>query len=350
MSKRSSGFIQLEWECPQCESRNPGPEGSCQSCGAPQPDNVEFVAPAERKFIKDEKALKDAKAGSDIYCAFCDTRNPATAETCSQCGANLAEGERRKAGGEVRQRSATKIVNCPNCEAENPSSNNSCQECGAPLEREKITSAQFAPKGKGAVQPTKTDATKKRPWIIGAILFLIICCVGGLLFFLSPSEEVRGTVNNVRWETSIPVQEEQEVRHNDERGRPPSDAYDISCHTESEEVCTERTVDQGNGYAEVVQDCHTESEEYCSYTILEWQTIETLTLSGNDYDPRYAQPSLTTGQRLGNESVDYSVHFSTEKGLLEYSPGDLTEYRQFQLGSDWALSLNRLGSIVSIDR
>jgi hypothetical protein len=350
MSKRSSGFIQLEWECPQCESRNPGPEGSCQSCGAPQPDNVEFVAPAERKFIKDEKALKDAKAGSDIYCAFCDTRNPATAETCSQCGANLAEGERRKAGGEVRQRSATKIVNCPNCEAENISSNNSCQECGAPLERAKITSAQFAPKGKGTVQPTKTDATKKRPWIIGAILFLIICCVGGLLFFLSPSEEVRGTVNNVRWETSIPVQEEQEVRHNDERGRPPSDAYDISCHTESEEVCTERTVDQGNGYAEVVQDCHTESEEYCSYTILEWQTIETLTLSGNDYDPRYAQPSLTTGQRLGNESVDYSVHFSTEKGLLEYSPGDLTEYRQFQLGSDWALSLNRLGSIVSIDR
>ncbi|MBT3338743.1 MAG: hypothetical protein HN855_05170 [Anaerolineae bacterium] len=349
MSKRSSGFIQLEWECPQCDARNPGPEGSCLSCGAPQPDDVEFVAPAERKFIKDEKMLKHAKAGADIYCAFCETRNAATAETCSQCGAELAEGEKRKAGAEVRQRAAAKMVNCPNCEAENPSSNSTCQECGAPLERQKVASAQFAPKGKAAA-PSQKDAPKKRHWIIGVILLLIACCIGGLFFFFSPSEDITGTVSDVRWETSISVQEEQEVRHNNERGSAPSGAYDVSCHTESEETCTERTVDQGNGFAEVVQDCTTSSEEYCSYSMLEWQTLETLTLDGSDYNPRYAEPSLATGQRLGGESADYSVNFSTEKGLLEYSPSDLTEYQQFQLGSDWTLSLNRLGNIVSVGR
>ncbi len=348
MSKRSSGFIQLEWECPQCDARNPGPEGSCLSCGAPQPDNVEFVAPAERKFIKDEKSLEHAKAGADIYCAFCDTRNPATAETCSQCGAELAEGEKRKAGGEVRQRAAAKMVNCPNCEAENLSSNNTCQECGAPLARQKVSAAQLDVKGMAAAASKK--AAPKRSWIIGIILLLIVCCVGGLVFFLSPSEEVTGIVSNVRWETNVPVQEEQEVRHNDERGNPPSEAYNISCHTESEEICTERTVDQGNGYAEVVQDCKTQNEEYCSYSMMEWQTIETLTLTGNDYDPRYAQPSLTADQRQGSESIEFNVNFSTEKGLLEYSPSDLTEYRQFQPGSDWTLSLNRLGSIVSVGR
>ena len=58
MVKRSRGFIQLEWQCLQCESRNPGPAGSCESCGAPQPENVEFVAPSERKFVQDEKALE----------------------------------------------------------------------------------------------------------------------------------------------------------------------------------------------------------------------------------------------------------------------------------------------------
>ncbi len=351
MVKKSSGFIQLEWECPQCNSRNPGPAGSCVSCGAPQPENVEFVAPAERKFVQDEKALKHAKAGADIICGFCDTRNPATAETCSQCGADLGEGEQRKAGGEVRQREAVKSIQCPNCEAENPETNQNCLGCGAPLAGASLKSAPVPLKGMNIPGSASVKDKAKRPWIIGVILFLIVCCIGGLIFFvLSPSESVAATVRDVRWDTSVRVQEEREVRHNDERGNPPSDAYDVSCHTESEEVCTERTVDQGNGYAEVVQDCHTESDEYCSYSVMEWQTVETLTLDGGDYDPRYAQPSLSSDQRLGDENVDYTVFFDTEKGMLDYSPGDLDEYRQYQLGSNWTLNLNRLGGIVSVER
>lgn len=351
MNKQSSGFIQLEWECPQCGGRNPGPEGSCLSCGAPQPDNVEFIAPAERKFVQDEKSLAHAKAGADIYCAFCDTRNPATAEICSQCGAALAEGKKRKAGSEVRQREAVKTVQCQNCEAENPATNQNCLGCGAPLAGASLKSAPPTPKGMSIPNsPSKKDATPKRPWIIGVALLLIICCVGSLIFLFSPSESVTGTVSDVRWETSVSVQAEQEVRHNDERGNPPSDAYDVSCHTESKDVCTEKTIDRGNGYAEVVQDCRTESAEYCSYSMMEWQTVDTLTLDGNDYDPRYAQPSLSSGQRLGNENVNYSVVFNTEKGMLDYSPNDLNEYSQYQLGSDWTLILNRLGGIISIER
>jgi len=352
MSKRSSGFIQLEWECPQCNGRNPGPEGSCLSCGAPQPDNVEFIAPAERKFVRDQKAIAHAKAGADIYCAFCDTRNPATAEACSQCGADLTVGAKRKSGGEVRQREAVKTVQCQNCEADNPATNKNCTGCGAPLAGANLKSVPPMPKGVGTSQSaSKLDKKPKRPWIIGVILFFVICCVGGLFFFvLSPSESIVGTVNDVRWETSVSVQEEREVRHNDERGSAPSDAYDVSCHTESKEVCTEKTIDRGNGYAEVVQDCHTQSDEYCSYSVMEWQTIETLTLDGGDYDPRYAQPSLSSSQRMGNENVNYTVFFNTEKGMLDYTPENLSEYQQFQLGSNWTLSLNRLGGIVSVER
>ena len=351
MVKKSRGFIQLEWECPQCGSRNPGPAGSCENCGAPQPDDVEFVAPSERKFVEDEKSLEHAKAGADIVCGFCDTRNPATAKTCSQCGADLSEGARRKAGGEVKQREAAKTVRCHNCDAENLSTDKSCQQCGAPLAGASLKSASVAPKGmQSPKSPAKQDKPK-RPWIIGLILLLTVCCIGGLIFyFFSPSERVTGTVSDVRWETSVQVQEEREVSHSNERGNPPSDAYDVDCRTESEEVCTERTVDQGNGYAEVVQDCHTETEQYCSYTTLEWQTVETLTLDGNDYAPYYAEPSLSSGQRLGGEGVDYTVTFRSEKGQINYSPDDLNEYQQFQLGSNWTLNLNRLGGVVSVER
>ena len=350
MNKKSREFIQLEWECPGCKARNPGPEQSCQSCGAPQPDNVAFVAPAERKFIRDEKSIERAKAGADIYCAFCETRNLATATECIQCGADLSEGEKRKAGEEVKRRVAEKKIICENCKAENPSSRGTCAECGAPLKKDEVVSAASSAKGISSTQ-AQIKSVPKRNWIIGLVLLLICCCVGaGLFFALSPSESVAGRVGQVYWQTSVPVQEEREVHYSDRIGSPPSDAYDISCHTESDEVCTERTVDQGNGYAEVVQDCKTQRDEYCSYSVLEWQTVETITLDGYDLNPEYANPALNYGQRLGSEDVAYSVSFSTDSGQLEYSPSDLAEFTQFQVGSQWKLTLNRLGGIISVER
>ncbi len=348
MSKKSSKFIQLEWKCPGCDARNPGPEQSCLSCGAPQPADVEFIAPVERKLVRDEKSLERAKAGADIYCAFCETRNAATEKTCVQCGADLGEGEKRKSGGEVRQRVAEKMVLCPSCEAENTSSSHSCSACGSPLGGEKMSAEK---KMTVAKQVKNTRVPKNRKWLIGLVLAIILCCIAGFAFlFLAPSQSVTGIVERVHWQTDVTIQEESETHYSDERGSPPSDAYDISCHTEREEVCTEEMIDQGNGYAEVVETCETNSEEYCSYTVLEWETVKTLTLEGDNFAPEYVNPSLEGGQRLGEESVEYTVTFSTDTDVLNYSVDDLGEYKNFQIGSEWTLNMNRLGSIISVER
>ena len=92
--RRTVGYIQNEWTCPNCQTRNKGSVKTCENCGAPQPENVQFELPAEQKFVTDEKSINAAKAGADIHCPFCGTRNPATAKTCSQCGGDLIEGER----------------------------------------------------------------------------------------------------------------------------------------------------------------------------------------------------------------------------------------------------------------
>jgi hypothetical protein len=115
------------------------------------------------------------------------------------------------------------------------------------------------------------------------------------------------------------------------------------------DVCEERVVDQGNGLGEVVEDCHTVSEQYCSYTVDEWKTIQTFTLEGHDHAPVYAQPSISSGQRLGDESEDYAVIFMTEDGQKTYSPSDLSDFSQFQIGSTWTLSLNAVGSILDVN-
>jgi hypothetical protein len=155
-------------------------------------------------------------------------------------------------------------------------------------------------------------------------------------------------VTDVQWQTSVPVQEVQAVDHSNERGSAPSDAYNVSCHNEDQEVCEDKTIDKGNGYAEVVQECHTESQQYCSYTVDEWTTIQTYTLQGNDLAPVYDDPSLSSGQRLGSTSEQLTIYFSTPDGQETYSPGSISEFQEFQIGSTWTLKMNALGGVVSV--
>ena len=134
--KESKGFVELEWVCPNCDGRNKGSKKTCENCGAPQPDNVKFQRAMDEKVVTDEKSVQAAKAGADIHCGFCGTRNPVTAVTCSQCGGDLKEGKARQAG-QILQAAppAPKVVTCTNCGTENPGSERVCIKCGSPLTR-----------------------------------------------------------------------------------------------------------------------------------------------------------------------------------------------------------------------
>ncbi len=352
--KESKGFVELEWVCPNCDSRNKGSIKTCNSCGAPQPDNVKFQRAADEKIITDEKIAGAAKAGADIHCGFCGTRNPATAVTCSQCGGDLKEGMARQAGQVLQAApAAPKVVTCSNCGDENPGNNRVCVKCGSPLPRAANPETARPSAMKTQASQTLSAGQKKKPnWLIfgGIGAFLLICCAAILFLFVFPSKSIQGTVTNVQWQTSIPVQEVQAVNYSNERGSAPSDAYNVSCQTESREVCEDRTIDQGNGFAEVVTECHDESEQYCDYTVDEWTTIQTYTLNGNDLHPVYDSPSLTSDQRIGPRSEILTVSFSTPDGQETYSADSVNEFEQFQIGSLWTLKINALGRIVSVER
>lgn len=349
MERRSKGFVKLEWVCPNCNSRNPGPVKTCQNCGAPQPENVQFKRAAEEQLITDEKAIEVARAGADIHCGFCGARNPATATVCSQCGADLKEGKARQAG-EVLQAAPTppKAVTCTNCGTENPSSSLMCSKCGAPLP--KATIPQPAPIQASAMPGVKPKS-KAFNWLIagGIGTFLVLCCAAILFLFVLPSRSVQGTVSNVSWQTSVPVQEVQSVNYYDQSGDPPSGAYNVSCRTDSQQVCEDKTVDKGNGYGEVVTECRTEDQKYCDYTLDEWKTIQTYDLNGTDLNPVYASPNISMDQRTGSASSTLTVYFDTSDGQIAYSPGSVDEFQQFQPGTTWTLKLNAVGGVVGVE-
>lgn len=195
--------------------------------------------------------------------------------------------------------------------------------------------------------------TRQRIQIISITTALFSClCIAplGTLYFYYPTSSVQATVVDVNWQTNVPVQEIRAVNYSNESGSPPSDAYNVACRDESQDVCEQKTIDKGNGYSEVVEECHTETQQYCSYTVDEWTTIQTYTLDGNDLQPVYDDPSLASDQRTGDKSEELTVTFSTENGGQgSYSPSTVSEFQQFAIGSTWTLKMNALGGVVSVE-
>jgi DNA-directed RNA polymerase subunit RPC12/RpoP len=358
MAKESLGFVKLEWTCPQCGSRNPGPEKTCLGCGAPQPENVHFVQAETQTLVTDEKEIAQAKAGADIHCAFCGARNPAGTATCSQCGADLKEGTQREAGQVVGafQSGPEPEIACKNCGVLNQQSALKCIGCGANLQ----TSA--APVAAPVPAPVAKAPNRLALIIMGALLVLCLVAVIAGMVMSSKTDGRNGVVQSVQWESSIPILGLAPVRYQNWYDEIPSDASIGQCSdrvytiqnepTENaEKVCgTPYTVDRGSGYAEVVQDCQYQVyKDYCDYTVQEWVVVDRAVLSGDDFSPQVPQPALLDGQIFGDPQVEYSIVFSTDQGSYVYNTTDINVFRQFSVGSEWLLNINTFDRLISVE-
>jgi len=358
MARKTLGYAELQWTCPNCEGVNPGLEKTCGQCGAPQPEDVKFEQAQQAELRQDDEILAQVKAGPDIHCPYCGTRNPGDAEACIQCGGDLVEGRRRESGkvlGAYQAPSDTPEENiaCPNCGTENPESAKTCVQCGANLRAQQPLSDLPA-----TSQPGKV----KRPPIGMIVVLVVICCaVAALIFFLTRTEATTGVVQSVGWERSIAIEGLGPVEYRDWIDQIPSEAKVGSCEQNvrsiesqpqpnSEEVCgTPYSVDSGSGVAEVVQDCEYQVyDDYCSYALIEWQVVDTASISGNDFYPEWPEPAISTEQRLGQQSESYTVYFDTTQGTLDYAVSNFSEYQQFQIGTQWNLEVNTLGGVVSV--
>ena len=70
MAQESLGFVKLEWTCPKCGSRNPGPEKTCLGCGAPQPQDVKFEQAETQVLITGRKRDRPGQGWSRYPLCF----------------------------------------------------------------------------------------------------------------------------------------------------------------------------------------------------------------------------------------------------------------------------------------
>lgn len=353
MARKSIGYVHLEWECPNCGNRNKGTDEVCTSCGAPQPENVQFEQPAQEEFIQDEVVIADAKKGADIHCPFCGTRNSADATTCSQCLGDLTEGAKRQSGqklGDHRDEAAPDVA-CPSCGTMNPASSTRCENCNAVLPKP------------GQTPPKPQAPAKSFPkWIIAAIVVFVLLCCGVVSLLWFRTDDVSGQVTSASWEYSIGIEEMGPVEHSDWEDEVPSGAEILSCSEEvrtvqdspapnAEEVCGEPyTVDTGSGVGEVVQDCEYHVyDDMCTYTVLEWMEVDRVYTSGEDYTPDWPALSLRSGQREGERQEDYTIIFRTDGKDYTYSPSEQSEFLIYQPGSEWILKINTFDAVMDVE-
>lgn len=366
MARKSLGYTELEWTCPNCMTKNKGTQKICTGCGSPQPESVQFQQGSTQQFIQDEQVIQTAKAGPDFHCGFCGARNAATNKICVQCGADLTGSARRQSGqivGAFKEGEA-QTIKCPHCGELNLENQAFCTNCGGSLAVEPPPQpAQPAAVRAKSNPPVSSKSKPKTLLIIGAIAIVVLfLCVILIIALTAKQDSLTGTVQNVAWTRSVIIEQYGLVTRDDWRDEIPSEAVLGGCelkyhHTQgepaanSEEVCgTPYTVDSGTGVGEVVQDCEYRVYlDYCEYQIDDWQKYDQLTIQGTDLNPVWPDAQLTDIQRFGEQDENYAVFFTTKDGTLEYNPLTESLFLRCLPGSDWILSTNAFGKIVEIE-
>lgn len=354
MTRKELGYVELEWTCPRCNTRNPGAQTTCGGCGAPQPQDVQFDTPISAELVQDEAELARAQSAPDVQCAYCGTRNPADATVCKQCGADLGEGAQREAGqvvGAFQQQPAPPI-RCATCGAENAAANLRCQQCGAPLAR---------PRAVAPPAPAPAPAAPRQSWVAWLVIALVF---GGLIWLgvlSTRTTEMVGTVREARWVRSVPIEGLVPVERSGWHDELPGNAALLSCRPEvrsvqdtptanSREVCgTPYTIDTGTGFGQVVQDCRYEVyEDRCRYTVDEWRVVDVIESRGSGFAPVWPVASLQPRQRLGPGRERYECIIGSEERWFTYEAPSLAAYETCQPGSQWQLEVNGFGALTSL--
>jgi DNA-directed RNA polymerase subunit RPC12/RpoP len=356
MAKKELGYVELEWTCKRCGTKNPGLQKTCTNCGAPITTEDQFELPQEQMLIKDAEKLEKAQKGPDIHCPYCGTANPAGSSVCIQCGGDLKEGAAREQGKVIGAHTTAPVPQkpCPYCSQPVAANAPRCPHCGGDLLHPATT--------QGLPQPAGPQKMPTWMMIAGALVLLACCVIGGIFIFLSmQTTESRGQVQGLEWVLSVQIMEQRPVEREDWEENLPSDAEDVQCAQKyretrlepvpnATEVCgTPYTIDTGSGAGQVVQDC--EYRVYassCTYTVLDWTVVDTLENRGYDNNPSWPSFTLRSDQREGERSEFYSVTFDVDGQNYTYRPADSGEFSQYSPGSEWTVSINGLGAITNI--
>ncbi|MBI5929370.1 MAG: zinc ribbon domain-containing protein [Chloroflexi bacterium] len=371
----TTGVYEMLWDCEFCGTKKllGVTHRFCPNCGSPQ--NAEkryFPKPGE------EIALENhVYHGVDWICPSCGQANSANANFCGSCGSDKTGAKtaslRDDPSKAMAAGTAGAVGTGANAIADGFQARDLAQErFDADMQRiqteEKIVARN---------RPIFLGLRRKELSIIGVVTFLVTSIVAGVFAFTYKKTE-NLVVSGHQWERIIHIDEFKQVDETQDCVNMPSDAYDVSRHTETRtrkvadgqtcrEECNTQRVDQGDGSFRSERVCHDvcttkyRDERYtvdvCNYSIDRWKDGRDVKANGKSsspepYWPDYTLASGSGSRNLGQEKVDsreenYILLFERDNGeqaKCEYD--SMSVWNQFTDNQAVRMDFNLLGKPV----
>jgi hypothetical protein len=338
------------WDCPVCGLKgNAGPDTHCAGCGSPRSKKVQFYLPDNPEEVTDADRLKQAKAGTNWQCNYCEAENPASATHCTSCGnerdqQDTARQERTIYDGQTNQ---------------------------PPLPEPR---------------PVPPPGKKSGQFKYGFLVFLAILAF--VVWYIFKPNKFEVDVTGHEWERTVEVEHyqpfveqawdlpsgaklisrRQEVHHYDQ----VLDGYETRTRNVRVQTGTRRKKcgkrDLGNGYFEDVY-CDepvykNKRETYqepryravpvlrtkYKYEIFRWEKDRTLTAKGRDLKPSFPSEALPDQNwREGRRTETYVLNLADHEGKVYREKVGFAFWQKQAAGAKLKAKRNHLGAYYGLD-
>jgi hypothetical protein len=346
------------WDCPVCgQIGNLGNQVSCPSCSSPRGKDVEFYLPSGSNEITDAQLLKEANAGVDWRCDYCDSDNKAIETKCKSCGNEKTESD-------INRQSKEYALNEVPTSGQNKKSNQNKD-----IDNQK---KQHKPK----------SIIKKLLFVFGIIIILLV------IFLMPRSFKVE--VIKHTWFRAIEIENNRLITEED--WKMPASAislkdsfkaihhydkvlshYQNRTRTVRERVGSERyvcgSIDKGNGYFEdkycdrpiyesrqesyqepIYKDVPVYATKY-RYTIYRWIKDHDISEKGEDKNPKWPVEHLVDNNwREGTKSEKYMLYLRDKKGKEYNQEVDYNLWSSINLNQEIYAKKNSMGGFYGIDK
>ena len=186
------------------------------------------------------------------------------------------------------------------------------------------------------------ESEMKNQSVILPLCVLSVCIASVGYFAYDQHPKDRAQVAGVHWVTITNTYEKATRRHANWFSAPKR-AYNVKCERKQHgwQYCF-------CGDAKDYSDCSKcpVRDMFCEYDVDEWVGVETITMDGTDYSPKWPDVCVVGPNQKSNAEIRFEVVFRTKDGELEvYKPDNLYDYKRFVIGDVWKVKVDEVSSI-----